>query len=91
MDDLRLDGQTPGLGEEELKRVVEQLCESKAEEFALLGYAGITGREIWDCVSEKYRQGLPALHQLVSDILSLKTTQFMNWITMNTVYREARP
>jgi len=91
MDDLQPDGPAHGLSEEELKRVVEQLCDSKADEFALLGYEGITGREIWDCVSEKYRQGTPALHQIVSDILSLKTTQFMNWITMNTVYRETRP
>jgi hypothetical protein len=91
MDDQRLDNPASGLGEEELKRVVEQLCNSKAEEFAMLGYEGITGQEIWDCVSEKYRKGTPALHQLVNDILSLKTTQFMNWITINTVYKGARP
>lgn len=91
MDVQHLADPRPDLGEDELKRVVEQLCNSKAEEFAMLGYDGVTGEEIWDCVSEKYRKGTPALHQIVSDILSLKTTQFMNWITMNMVYKGDRP
>lgn len=91
MDDLRVPLHAPDLGDTELSRIVEQLCNSKAEEFAMLGYDSVTGQEIWDCVSDKYRKGTPALHQIVSDILSLKTTQFMNWITMNMVYKGARP
>ncbi|PZD94152.1 hypothetical protein DNH61_19565 [Paenibacillus sambharensis] len=71
------------LTDEELTQLVESLCESKAEEFRLIGYEHVTGREVWDCVSEKYsRTGMPALHQIVNDILSLKTTQFMNFLTL---------
>lgn len=68
---------------EELNRRIEELCYSKAEEFRLLGYGQVSGAEIWRCVSSKYKQGMPALHQIVNDILSLKITSFMNWLTMN--------
>ena len=77
------------LSEEALNRVVEDLCYSKAEEFSLLGYENVTGKEVWDCVSDKYKKGMPQLHQIVNDILSLKATQYMNWLTMNVVYRGA--
>ncbi|SEC73203.1 Post-transcriptional regulator [Paenibacillus sp. GP183] len=72
------------LSENELNEVIESLCLSKVEEFKLLGYDHVTGKEIWDCVSDRYRKsGMPALHQIVNDILSLKSTQFMNWMTMS--------
>nr|WP_248930952.1 post-transcriptional regulator [Paenibacillus hamazuiensis] len=64
------------------------MCNSKAEEFRMLGYEQVTGRDIWDCVSDKYHKtGMPALHRVVNDILSLKVTQFMNWMTMN-IYKD---
>lgn len=67
--------------------VVKPLCESKAEEFRFLGYDQVEGKDIWECVSDKYRKhGTPALHQVVSDILSLRATQYMNFITMR-IYR----
>lgn len=73
--------------ENELNKVIENLCNSKAEEFRMLGYEHVTGREIWDCVNDKYHKtGVPALHKVVNDILSLKATQFMNWMTLR-VYR----
>jgi hypothetical protein len=85
--DLSYEGQERGeLSEAELNELIEGLCISKAEEFQMLGYEQVSGRDIWDCVSDKYRQGTPRLHRLVNDILSLKVTQFMNWNTMN-VYR----
>ncbi|MEK8131515.1 post-transcriptional regulator [Paenibacillus filicis] len=69
---------------EELSLMIEEICTSKAEEFRMLGYEYVTGSEIWECVSDKYRkQGLPALHRIVNDILSLKVTSFMNWMTMS--------
>ena len=77
------------LSDAELNRIVEELCKSKAEEFILLGYENVSGQDIWDCVSDKYKKGIPPLHQVVNDILSLKTTQYMNWMTMNVVYRGA--
>jgi hypothetical protein len=78
------------LGEEELNRVVRQLCETKAEEFHLLGYDQVSGPDVWECVSDKYhKKGMPPLHAIVNDILSLRVTQFMNFITLN-LYRGER-
>jgi hypothetical protein len=70
------------LSMEELNDVVEKLCHSKAEEFHLLGYENVTGQEIWQCVSSRYKKEMPMLHAVVNDVLSLKVTQFMNWLTM---------
>jgi len=75
------------LSEEQLNKVVEELCISKAEEFTMLGYENVTGKEIWECISDRYKKGMPLLHQVVNDILSLKTTQYMNWMTMTIVYK----
>jgi hypothetical protein len=72
------------LSEEELNDVIEQLCLSKAEEFKLIGYEHVEGREVWECVSNSYtKTGMPSLNRIVNDILSLKVTSFMNWMTMN--------
>lgn len=72
------------LSEEELNEVIEQLCLSKAEEFKLLGYDHVEGREVWECVSNSYaKTGMPSLNRIVNDILSLKVTSFMNWMTMS--------
>lgn len=76
--------------DEELNVMIESLCQSKAEEFRMLGYEHVEGQEIWACVSDKYHKtGQPALHQIVNDILSLKVTQFMNFMTLNA-YRGTR-
>jgi len=71
---------------EELNLQIEELCKSKTEEFALFGYKRVTGEDIWKCVSAKYKEDdLPPLHQIVNDILSLKVTSYMNWMTMNAL------
>jgi len=70
--------------ESELNQIIEDLCNCKSAEFVLLGYEAVSGKDIWDCINDKYvKSGVPALHQVVNDILSLKTTYFMNWMTMN--------
>lgn len=75
------------LSQDDLNRTVEEMCLSKADEFRMLGYEQVTGMDIWNCVSDKYhKSGMPPLHRIVNDILSLKVTQFMNWMTMN-IYR----
>ena len=72
------------LKDHELQEMIMSLCESKAEEFRLLGYEQVTAQEIWDCVNDKYaKQGSPPLHRLINDIFTLKVTHFMNWNTMN--------
>ena len=59
------------------------LCQSKAEEFALIGYDKINKDEIWRYFAHKYRNEYPPLHRMVNEILSLKITTFMNWETIN--------
>ncbi|NIK75939.1 hypothetical protein FHS15_001046 [Paenibacillus castaneae] len=72
------------MADEELSRIIEELCNSKAAEFHLIGYEHVTGEEVWECVSEKYeKNGQPELHQLVNDILSLKVMKFMNFMTIS--------
>jgi hypothetical protein len=71
------------LDNEELEIHIRRLCQSKADEFKILGYEHVTGVEIWDCVNDKYaKTGFPPVYKIVNDILSLKITQFMNWMTM---------
>lgn len=78
------DGEADAEDEEALNRLIEELCMSKAEEFALLGYEGITGKDIWDFVSEQYQEsGIPPLHRLINDILSLRANHYMNWLTLS--------
>ncbi|RAP77943.1 post-transcriptional regulator [Paenibacillus montanisoli] len=72
------------LSEEEWVATIEHLCNSKAEEFRMIGYEYVTGNEIWQCVSDRYtKSGMPAVHQVVNDILSLKVTKFMNFLTLS--------
>nr|WP_255654954.1 post-transcriptional regulator [Cohnella sp. REN36] len=78
-------------GGPELNSTLAQLCESKAEEFRLLGYDQVSGPDVWECVSDKYhKSGTPPLHAVVNDILSLKVTQYMNFITLSMYRGEKR-
>lgn len=84
------DDAAEALEENELNEMIENLCNSKAEEFRMLGYEHVTGREVWECVSDKYeKKGYPPLHEMVNDILSLKVTQLMNYMTMS-IYKKAQ-
>ncbi|KIL37050.1 hypothetical protein SD71_04070 [Cohnella kolymensis] len=77
--------------ETEMNEMIEQLCLSKAEEFRMIGYEQVTGADVWECVSDKYhKKGTPPLYQVVNDILSLKVTQFMNFITLSMYRGEIR-
>jgi hypothetical protein len=76
--------------DEDFDEMVQTLCESKAAEFRLIGYEHVEAEEVWACVSSKYsKTGVPALHAVVNDILSLKATTFMNQMTLNA-YRGSR-
>lgn len=62
---------------------IEDMCRSKAEEFQLLGYEYVTGKDIWDCISRHYaKEGTPPLHKLVNDIYSLKINSYMTYLTV---------
>ncbi|WPP43585.1 post-transcriptional regulator [Paenibacillus hunanensis] len=77
------------LSNAELTELIESLCQSKIEEFKLLGYEQITSEELWDCLNSKYsKQGMPRLYELVNDILSMKPNQLMHYLTMSS-YKEA--
>lgn len=79
------------LTEAELNDTIEELCRSKAAEFRMLGYEHVKGADVWNCVSEKYvKKGYPRLHEIVNDILSLKVTALMNWMTMSIYKKDAR-
>ncbi|MFF0827302.1 post-transcriptional regulator [Brevibacillus sp. NPDC003359] len=58
---------------------VATLCVSKAEEFALLGYDNVAAVDVWECVTNSYKE-MPPIHQLVNDILSLKPNKYMNYL-----------
>jgi hypothetical protein len=67
----------------ELKKKLQEILESKRDEFHMLGYDGATIDEIWECVISKYKKEWPQFFQTVNDIYALKPTTFMNWLTMN--------
>lgn len=78
------------MNDQELISMIEELCSSKAEEFRLVGYEHVTSSDVWECVSQKYKkEGMPPLHRLVNDILALKATAFMNYLTISA-YRGSR-
>jgi len=74
-EEIRMDEQRG----QELFEELRSLCESKADEFALLGYENVTAEDVWACVSSTYKE-IPPLHQVVNDILALKITRYMNWL-----------
>ncbi|GAB6929389.1 hypothetical protein JCM10914A_33720 [Paenibacillus sp. JCM 10914] len=72
------------LNESEWLSAIEMICASKVEEFHLIGYEYVTADDIWNCVNSKYeKEGTPSLHKLVNDILSLKATALMNYMTIS--------
>lgn len=64
----------------EMNQIIEDICKSKADELRLLGIERVSGQDVWDCVSAKYKKDLPALHKLINDILTLKSHAFTNWL-----------
>ena len=72
------------MNDQQLSDAIDELCSSKAEEFRLIGYEYVTSTDIWNCISHMYKkEGIPPLHKLVNDILTLKATTFMNYLTIS--------
>lgn len=71
-----------------LKEKLKEVIESKVDEFHLLGYDSVTEEEIWECITSRYNNDWPPLHQMVNDIYTLKVTDFMNWLTLGA-YRDS--
>lgn len=69
----------------EWRPLIECVLESKAREFALMGYSQATSSDIWNCLQEKVWKGNPVmrLHEIVQDIFHLKTSIYMSYLTIN--------
>ncbi|RWR15226.1 post-transcriptional regulator [Siminovitchia fortis] len=67
---------------------------SKAEEFAVLGYEDISIEDLWRFLTEKTwrkpKEGV-RVHELVSDVLSLKAGDFMNFATVEAYRSQGDP
>ncbi|VEF47669.1 post-transcriptional regulator of ComE expression [Bacillus freudenreichii] len=67
---------------------------SKAEEFAVLGYEDVTIKDIWRFLTEKTwkkpKEGV-RVYELVSDVLSLRVGDFMNFVTMEAFRSQESP
>lgn len=72
------------MDDEQLMQAIEIICRSKIEEFELLGYEHVGVLDIWSCISKRYHRlnQQPALHQVVSDIMTLKPQELMNYLTV---------
>lgn len=62
------------------------VLESKVEELKLMGYKDATEADVWKCLQQKVWKGNPEkrLYQVVEDILHLKTTTFMSFLTVES-------
>lgn len=67
---------------------------SKAEEFSVLGYEDISIKDIWRFLIEKKwrkpKEGI-RVYELVSDVLSLKVGEFMNFATVEAFRSQRDP
>lgn len=61
----------------ETAAMLKALCASKAEEFRLLGYAGVRAEDLWSYFLGRYRREVPPLYRVVGDILGLRPNAFM--------------
>ncbi|WP_017755926.1 post-transcriptional regulator [Calidifontibacillus oryziterrae] len=66
------------------KEQVQPALESKLEEFKLMGYDRVSLEEIWDCLQKKKwkKKTDKSLHEIVSDILTLKINDYMSYLTI---------
>ncbi|WLV26034.1 post-transcriptional regulator [Aciduricibacillus chroicocephali] len=69
---------------------VEDVLDSKLEEFRMLGYPKVTKEALWEClcnhVWKNSQEGLK-LHRIVADIFFLQPGTYMNYMARNA-YRD---
>src|SRR5690625_7571548 len=73
----------------EWESMITPALESKAYEFMLAGYSGVSVQDIWTCLEEKVWKGSPRkrLYEVVQDILHLDGSVYMSYLTLD-VYQE---
>jgi hypothetical protein len=65
--------------------ILQPALNSKAEEFLLIGYGKVEINDLWNYLTKKkWKKHTESkrLHELVSDVLSLKVGDFMNFATV---------
>ncbi|RLQ98090.1 post-transcriptional regulator [Falsibacillus albus] len=64
---------------------LEPVLSSKIDEFVLIGYGKITKKELWEYLTKKkWKKPEPGirLHQLVHEVLTIKTSDYMTFATV---------
>ncbi|WP_048600446.1 post-transcriptional regulator [Rubeoparvulum massiliense] len=69
--------------------LLHYLCQSKAEEFQLLGYY-VTRSDLVEYFTKKYRNIHLPLHAWTQEILSLRVTTYMDWMMLQALYTTNR-
>jgi len=66
------------------KKQVEPALQSKMEEFRIFGYDRVSLQEVWNCLEKKKwkKKEDKLLHEVVADILSLKVSEYMSYLTI---------
>jgi hypothetical protein len=70
---------------EEMREYVQPAIQSKVEEFHIYGLNRANEDEVWDCLRKKKWKRLEEprpLRDTVNDILSLSTTVYMSFVTV---------
>ncbi|SFM04996.1 Post-transcriptional regulator [Gracilibacillus orientalis] len=69
------------------KHELEDVLDSKVNEFKLLDYSKATAEDIWNCLLEKVWKGDPekSLHEVVQDIFHLNPNLFMTFLTQQSL------
>ncbi|MFP3124801.1 post-transcriptional regulator [Ectobacillus funiculus] len=73
------------VGIDAYRQELNVVLQSKLEEFHMLGYDRVTEQEIWTCLKNKKWKKLTEeikIHQLVNDVLTLSTSDYMTYLTM---------
>ncbi|MFJ8529752.1 post-transcriptional regulator [Bacillus sp. NPDC094106] len=69
---------------------LQVVLQSKVEEFQMLGYDRVTIDDIWKCLKNKKWKKIDSnvrLHELVNDVLTLTTNEYMTYLTVEA-YQE---
>lgn len=69
----------------EWKPMLNEVLTSKREELLMMGYSRVTNEELWSCLYERVWQQNKnkRLHEVVQDVLHLKSSIYMNYLTLN--------
>ncbi|AUO11358.1 post-transcriptional regulator [Priestia megaterium] len=68
------------------KELIQPVLSSKMEEFHMLGYEEVTENDLLSYLEMKKwkKEKALSLHQVVNDILSVKITQVMSYVTIES-------